>query len=888
LSILNPGPIANNILFPITRSWDTIDGDYRQEISYQIRDLDGGLVKATTILNPPLLPDSVQQDDVYSFTSVVTDNEGKAWVSFDRDKGPDPMEYYYCIIGTDGNLWKGPIQTATERQFRYCDKDGYIWTNENGQMHVLNSADTDVISPRPWAFIPNQSMGAYEANVSMGGDGYRCYDRWSPQAINIDVTAGADFASMEVYDLNLWDNDLHAANINIKDGDSVVWNQSGQFTGYTTIDMSGVLNEGQNLLTMTQDDFLGGQVLVMFPYSVKKKLTVSSSEGGSVIDPGEGQFHYDPGDTVALIVAADINYYFVEWTGTGIDAGRVANPNADSTTIVMDDSYGVHANFATDKLKLTTSSNAGGSVTAPGEGLFMYDPGDTVSIIAGADPHWHFVEWTGTGVDSGRVVDEFSDNTSIIMDDNYTVQANFEIDRHALAISSTDGGSVINPGENTFYYDYGSMVPIQAETETYYFFVEWIGTVADAGKIIDTGSISTTILMDADYTAIAYFALDDSDSDELPDGWEQQIIDADLGDTITTILDVLPADDFDGDGQSNENELGAGTDPTDPNSFILLVSITENDTGNIVLSWSGTENYEYSIYYSADLSIWTFADAIVSGIYGEIPWIDDGTKTGSHPSVAQKRFYKIGISEDGPGSMTWVWIDDPGVPGHEGFNGEMSRYETTNAQYCDFLNSALASGDITVSDSIVYGVGGSYSGQIYFKTYASITYSQIIYNGSTFSVRSREGHSMNNHPVTEISWYGAMAFCDYYGYRLPTEWEWQAVADHTDTDPYTYGCGTTINFSKANYWGGADVYANPLRLLGFPYTSPVNYYPSYGYGMNDMAGNVAEWTDSIYSGSSRVHRGGLWLNSASNCGVSIRRGSDPSSANHRNGFRVCR
>ena len=45
--------------------------------------------------------------------------------------------------------------------------------------------------------------------------------------------------------------------------------------------------------------------------------------------------------------------------------------------------------------------------------------------------------------------------------------------------------------------------------------------------------------------------------------------------------------------------------------------------------------------------------------------------------------------------MVWVSINDPGVPEHEGFVGQMSKYETTNAQYCQFLNAAIASGDIT-------------------------------------------------------------------------------------------------------------------------------------------------------------------------------------------------
>jgi len=95
---------------------------------------------------------------------------------------------------------------------------------------------------------------------------------------------------------------------------------------------------------------------------------------------------------------------------------------------------------------------------------------------------------------------------------------------------------------------------------------------------------------------------------------------------------------------------------------------------------------------------------------------------------------------------------------------------------------------------------------------------------------------MADHPVGEVSWYGATAFASYYGWRLPTEWEWQAVADFDGT--YIYGCGTTINQSKANYYDGG--YANPLGLSSYPYTSPVDYYASYGYGMNDMAGNVWE------------------------------------------------
>ena len=114
-------------------------------------------------------------------------------------------------------------------------------------------------------------------------------------------------------------------------------------------------------------------------------------------------------------------------------------------------------------------------------------------------------------------------------------------------------------------------------------------------------------------------------------------------------------------------------------------------------------------------------------------------------------------------TITWVSIDDPGVPNHEGFTGEMSKYETTNAQYCQFLNTALASGDITVDGSVVKGNSGPYSGQNYYRLDGSgFTYngatdggaSRINWTGSTFTVDS----GFENHPVTYVSWYGATAF----------------------------------------------------------------------------------------------------------------------------------
>jgi rhodanese-related sulfurtransferase len=236
--------------------------------------------------------------------------------------------------------------------------------------------------------------------------------------------------------------------------------------------------------------------------------------------------------------------------------------------------------------------------------------------------------------------------------------------------------------------------------------------------------------------------------------------------------------------------------------------------------------------------------------------------------------------EPGPSTpLVFVDINDPG------FCGQMSKYEVTNAQYCDFLNAALASRDITVDGNGVRGANGSnggtdYAGQLYYDGdgpgytgYGATNggAARIHYSAGGFSV----DEGFDNHPVSYVSWYGAMAFAKYYGYYLPTEDQWQAVADYDGT--YIYGCGETIDPGIANY-----------RLPEHPDgTTSVGSFGQYGYGMSDMAGNVWEWTSSSLD-SNRVFRGGSLGSIDSDCDVSIRGEGIPHVAYWDVGFRVCR
>lgn len=153
---------------------------------------------------------------------------------------------------------------------------------------------------------------------------------------------------------------------------------------------------------------------------------------------------------------------------------------------------------------LTISSTEGGLVTTPGEGTFTYDEGEVVGLVAEHDEGYEFVNWTG---DVSTVGNVNAASTTVAINDNYEITANFEAAqsiRYSLTISSTTGGSTINPGEGTFIYDAGTVVSLIAEAEEGYQFVEWTG---DIDSIADMEDATTTLTMNDDYVIIANFEL---------------------------------------------------------------------------------------------------------------------------------------------------------------------------------------------------------------------------------------------------------------------------------------------------------------------------------------------------------------------------------------------
>lgn len=267
----------------------------------------------------------------------------------------------------------------------------------------------------------------------------------------------------------------------------------------------------------------------------------------------------------------------------------------------------------------------------------------------------------------------------------------------------------------------------------------------------------------------------------------------------------------------------------------------------------------------------------------------------------------------------------------------VGKYEVTNAEYAEVLNWAKKKGYLRDSQGESYTGGDAFTfGKRLIRVVSGSP--TVTYKGGefgSFMTNAREDHSMRDHPVVQVTWFGAVAFCNWFsemagltpcydlndysllvpfrdGYRLPTEaeWEWAAAWDATMLTHWIYSYqNDTIGSPALNYQQ-----TNELELTTRPFTTPVGYYDGIhkntahsmsAVGCYDMSGNVIEWCNDWYdpkyygigaqtnptgprSGTLRVHRGGAWNNLPIDCRSASRGASPPDDASVYIGFRVVR
>ena len=203
-------------------------------------------------------------------------------------------------------------------------------------------------------------------------------------------------------------------------------------------------------------------------FAINQYTITASGDHGTV----EGTGTYDYNTKVYLTAVPDKGYHFVKW-----DNGKTYNPyyiyvRSDTT---------LTAEFAPNQYTITTYAQ-NGNVSGAG----TYDYGTTATLMATANEHYHFTQWSDGNTDNPRTV---------AVEDNATYTAEFKPDSYTIIVSAGEHGSVNGGGT----YDYGTTATLTATADEHYHFTQWSDGNTDNPRTV-------SVVGDATYTA--EFAID--------------------------------------------------------------------------------------------------------------------------------------------------------------------------------------------------------------------------------------------------------------------------------------------------------------------------------------------------------------------------------------------
>jgi formylglycine-generating enzyme required for sulfatase activity len=265
----------------------------------------------------------------------------------------------------------------------------------------------------------------------------------------------------------------------------------------------------------------------------------------------------------------------------------------------------------------------------------------------------------------------------------------------------------------------------------------------------------------------------------------------------------------------------------------------------------------------------------------------------------------------GPDNMAVIPAGDflMGSPSSDGFTDErpqrsvflsafrIDRYEVTNAQYEQFVKATGHAVPTNPNPSATIWTDG------------------------------RPFPGSETHPVVNVNWHDAVAYCAWAGKRLPTEAEWEKAARGTDARLYPWGNEWSVaKANSASYWAGRTIEFNDTiewkafwvdgdgarmskerGLKGVVLTLPVGTVPEgvSPYGLFDMAGNASEWVQDWFEPHYylraprenpkgpdgkllKVVRGGSWLKPAGSLRTADRDYGLPTDQQSGTGFRCAK
>ena len=253
---------------------------------------------------------------------------------------------------------------------------------------------------------------------------------------------------------------------------------------------AGVANPNSPQTTVT----VNGDQTVTAHFVPGYTLTMAVNPAGSgQTVPAVGDTAVAVGEVIPIKANAAPGWKFVNWTGT-----EVADPNSANTTVTVNANKTVTANFEVSEYSLTMAVNApGDGTTTPAVGVHKYNAGTVVNIKATPNLGNEFVNWTGD------VANPNSASTTVTMNDNKVVTANFRWARATLTISSSPtGGGTTDPPTGAHEYLFNEVVTITATPAAGYRFVNWTGDVENPA------SATTTVRMNGSKTVMANFTRD--------------------------------------------------------------------------------------------------------------------------------------------------------------------------------------------------------------------------------------------------------------------------------------------------------------------------------------------------------------------------------------------